>query len=99
MALKGGVMSELNSMNFGLKLLVLTLLDPSLDSSLWAFAIACPEIYLVLELLLTTIYHDMSNEISNWVLIPSKIETHTAHGHNNNYNGNVQGKHLSAPLV
>ena len=75
----------------------LTVLDPHLHSRLWVFA--CPEILLVLESLLTTIYHDISNERPDWVLIPSEIETHTAHGHSNNYDDNVQGEHLSAPLV
>ena len=78
-------------------LLVLTLLDPNLDSSLHVFA--CPEVYLILDSLLPTIYHNISNGVSEWVEIPSAIETHTAHDHSNNYNDNVRGKHLSAPLA
>ena len=77
--------------------LILTLLDPNLDSNLYVFA--CPEVYLVLDSRLPAIcYHDISNGMSDWVLIPSAIETHTGHGHGNN-NDNVQGKYLSAPLV
>ena len=99
MALKEGVTSGLNSMNLDPTSRVLTVLDPKLHSSLWILAIACPEIYLVLESLLTTIYHDISNGMSDWILIPSETETHTAHGHGNNCNENVQDKHLSVPLV
>ena len=90
-------MSELSSMNLKPMSLILTFLDPNLDDSLSVFA--CPDIYLVLELLLPTIYHDISNGMSDWVLIPPEIETHITHGHSHNYNDNVQGKHLSAPLV
>ena len=94
MALKEGVTSELSYMNLEPTSLVLTFLDPQLDCSLWVFARL--EVYLVLKLLLPTIYHDISNGMSGWVLIPSEIETHAAHGHDNNYNDNVKAKHLSA---
>ena len=56
-------MSELSSMNLELTLLVLTVLDLA-ECSLWVFAIACLEIYLVLESPLTTMYHDISNGMS-----------------------------------
>ena len=97
MALREGVISVLNSMNLEPMSLVLTLLDPHLDSSLYAFA--CPEVYLVLDSLLPTRYHNISNGMSDWQLIPSEIETHTTHGHDNNYNDNVHSKYLSAPLI
>ena len=56
-------MSKLSSMNLEPTSLVLTLLDPNLNYSLWVFAY--PEVYLVLESLLTTIYHDNSNGMSD----------------------------------
>ena len=97
MALKEWVTTELGSMNLEPTSLVLTVVDPNLHSSLWIFA--CPEIYLVLDSLLTTVYHNISNGMSDWAVIPSEIETHTAHGHDNDYNDNVKGKHFSAPVV
>ena len=97
MALKEEVMGELSYMNLKPMSLVLTVLEPNLHDSLRV--LACPQVHLVLEPLLTTICDDISNGMSDWVLIPPEIETHTAHGQDNDYNDNVKGKHFSAPLV
>ena len=65
MALKEGVLSYVK---LEPRLLVLTVVEPNLDHSLWVMA--CPEVHLVLESLLPTIHHDISNEMSDWVVIP-----------------------------